>query len=254
MNSWLCGLTGLTLSWPLLHKLLMAFEHNIATGRLLEHLPAIYQDESSEGPGFLQKFLLPFEQVLLGLPEWLRPENDVEEIPIQCLAEQIAQIPLLFDPWETPEEFLPWLAGWAALDLDLGLSSAKKRNLLAHILPLYRIRGTRKYLEELLRLCLDLPSAVNDKEVPALQVGVYSTVGEDTQIGGGPPHYFSVVLIALEQDATQVQEQAQLARRIIDLAKPAHTDYQLEVVSHIMQIGVRSTVGLDTVVGGSETS
>jgi phage tail-like protein len=170
------------------------------------------------------------------------------------LAGKISRLHLLFDPLKTPEDFLPWLARWAAVDLELGLSIAKKRQLLAHIIPLYRIRGTRRYLEELLRLCLDVNASVNDKEAPPLQVGVNSTVGETTQIGGGPPHYFSVTLTASRLDPVQVEAQCRLARRIIDLARPAHTYYELRVISPALQVGVHATVGVDTVLGESATS
>jgi hypothetical protein len=47
----------------------------------------------------------------------------------------------------------------------------------------------------------------------------------------------------------EVKQQANLAVTIIELAKPAHTFYDLEIVSPFMQLGKYSTVGLDTVVG-----
>lgn len=225
----------------------MAFDQTKDTGQLLEHLPGIYQEEAG---GFLRSFLWPFEEVLLGLPG-AEDKDDAETARTLGLAEKISRLHLLFDPLETPEDFLPWLARWASVDLSLGLSLAKKRKLLAHILPLYRIRGTKQYLEELLRLCLDVNASVNDREVPPLQVGVNSTVGDTTQIGGGPPHYFSVTLMAPKLDAAQVEVQCRLARRIIELAKPAHAYYELHVISPVLQLGVHAAVGVDTILGES---
>ena len=63
----------------------------------LQYLPAIF----SEDP-FLARFLLAFEKILTGLQgSENEPERGLEQI--------IADIPTLFDPDETPEEFLDWL-------------------------------------------------------------------------------------------------------------------------------------------------
>src|SRR6476469_7082701 len=71
----------------------------------LQYLPSIF----SEDP-FLGRFLLAFEQVLSGLA-------GAKGEPHEGLEETIAGIATLFDPNETREEFLPWLAGWVALSL-----------------------------------------------------------------------------------------------------------------------------------------
>jgi len=38
--------------------------------------------------------------------------GDHEHAPITAA---VAGLPDLFDPWRTPEAFLPWLASWVAL-------------------------------------------------------------------------------------------------------------------------------------------
>jgi phage tail-like protein len=223
---------------------------------LMEYLPSIYQERDPAHPKtFLGQFLLVFEKVLLGLDEdpqssgtesgEVKPEVEEE---IEALGEEIARMHTLFDPAETPEEFLPWLAGWAALSLRYDLSSSRRRKLLAKIIPLYRIRGTRKYLEELLLSCVDAVVSVSDAELPPMQVGAHATVGSDTYIGGGPPYFFSVILVAPKLSQEQKEKQTAIAHSVIELAKPAHTFYELSIVSPRMQFGVHSTVGLDTVL------
>jgi phage tail-like protein len=223
---------------------------------LMEHLPAIYQEQDPAHPkSFLGQFLLVFEKVLLGLDKDPQPaEAESEEAQpevqqeIEGLGEEIARLHTLFDPEETPEEFLSWLAGWAALSLRYDLSSARKRKLLAKIIPLYRIRGTRKYLEEMLSSCVDAVVSVSDAEEPPMQFGVHATVGDDTYIGGGPPYFFSVILVAPKLSQQEKEKQLAIAHSVIELAKPAHTFYELSIVSPRMQFGVHSTVGLDTVL------
>src|ERR1700727_226043 len=116
-------------------------------GRFLAHLPAIYQEQ--DPPDLLGSFLAAFERVLLGEDESRRrsrkpaSKRDRRAPSVEGLGKKIARLYKLFDPRDTPEEFLPWLASWAALTLRANLSTAKQRNLIAHIIPLYRIRGTR---------------------------------------------------------------------------------------------------------------
>ena len=241
--------------------------------QLMSYLPAIYRDpgtpshdqEHPQGENaapqdqrrprlpFLHYFLLAFEQVLLHRPGQgagrfvAEASSSAESIP--SLEEEIDSLHVLFNPLETPEEFLTWLASWAALSFRPELTLPRRRRLLARIIPLYRLRGTKKYLEELLTLHLDARPSVDDAELPRLQVGLHSTIGQDTYLGGGPPHFFRVRLAFPEKNWPAVGLQRQLARNVIDLAKPAHTDYELEVVWPRMQVGVHCSVGFDTILG-----
>jgi len=226
---------------------------NIPRKKLLQYLPAIYQEPGTpEQANYLPVFLEAFEKILFGKEEKPSARSEPKKPDaVESLSERIARLHEVFDPWAAPEEFLPWLASWAALSLFPSMTEERKRLLIAKIIPLYRIRGTRKYVEEILRLCLEIPSAVIEEEIPPLQLGVHSTVGEDMRIDGGAPHFFLVRLMATNLDAVKVQAQRQLAYEVVELAKPAHTGYEFQVLSPEMQVGVHSTVGLDTVLGAA---
>jgi hypothetical protein len=129
---------------------------------------------------------------------------------------------------------------------ELGVD--RRRRLLASIIPLYRIRGTRQYLEHLLALCVDAFVSVQDEQIAEFQLQKHSTVGVDTFVEGGPPHFFSVTLVAPKLNPQEKDKQIGIAHSVIELAKPAHTFYQLSLVSPRMQVGVHSTVGLDTIL------
>lgn len=223
--------------------------------RLVEYLPAIYQEPAApDEHSFIGAFLSAFESVLLGTPDDSpsgqpkaeEMEESRDDIP--ALKETVARLHALFDPNRTPEEFLPWLASWTALTLRADLSSERKRKLIARMIPLYRIRGTRKYVEELLALHLEAMPAVTDFEIPTLEIGSHSMVGDDTCLGGGPPHFFRVILVAPLLQDEALEAQCAMARSVIELAKPAHTYYELEVASPHLEVGVRSRLGLDTVL------
>jgi phage tail-like protein len=221
---------------------------------LMTYLPAIYQEADPAQPQkFLGQFLLAFESILLGVGR--EPDSSVHndngaaaKAAIEGLGDKIAGLYRIFDPATTPEKFLEWLAGWAALSLRPELSTARKRKLLAHIIPLYRIRGTREYIEQLLSLSLDAVVSVSDVESPVLQIARYSTVGRDTYIGGDPPFFFRVLLLGTGLNAAELEAQRRLTAAIVDLAKPAHTYYEIIVVSPNLQLGAQSSMGIDTVI------
>lgn len=235
----------------------MVQSQNITRTKLFEYLPAIYQEEGSgTHPNRLREFLDGFERVLLGYEETDAHTTEKKHADAQNhkgraegLGRKIEHLYKLFDPDKTPHLFLPWLASWAALILHSGMTADRQRDLIARIIPLYRIRGTKRYLEELLRLCVDCDTSVHEEEISALQLGVRSTLGEDAWIGGGPPHFFRVVLTAPKLTAEEVQLRRQMAYEVVELAKPAHTTYEFEVISPQMQVGVHSTIGLDSVLG-----
>ena len=207
-----------------------------AMSSYLQSLPAIF----SEDP-FLGRFLLAFEQILTGL-------HGGEPQPPLGLEEIIASISTLFDPAETREEFLPWLAGWVALGLRSDWTEAQKREFLSNIVRLYRQRGTRENLSELLRIYTGLGPVISGVADNDFQIGVHSTIGVDAQIGGGAPHFFSVSVTMPNPDPATLQRQRQIATALIELQKPAHTDFQLEILFNTIQIGERSTIGVDTLL------
>lgn len=205
--------------------------------RLLQYLPAIYHEDP-----FLGQFLLAFEKVLLG-------RDDEVDFPPKGLEEIIDGLATLFEPMETPEAFLSWLAGWTALSLRADLEVSKQREFIANIVQLYRWRGTKQNLQNLLSIFTVGIPKVTEVSKAEFQINVHSKIGEDTYIGGGAPHFFRVT-IALPRATTGVQErQMEIARALIELEKPAHTVYEATFEFPSMRIGKYSTVGVDTLLG-----
>lgn len=219
---------------------------------LLDHLPALFREGSAPGaPNFLGRFLLAFEHLLTGVGDAGEPGLD----------ERIDRIHHHFDPRLAPPEFLDWLAGWVALvlrgDLD-AVSGAEggdapeqrralARGLIASAVPLYRTRGTRRGLEALLRLFTGGLAPTITEMTGSFQVGV-SRLGDDTILDGGAPHFFHVLLRLPNPDPATLKRSEALVRAILDVEKPAHTRYVLTVETPSMQVGVRSRIGVDTLL------
>lgn len=179
-----------------------------AAQRLPAYLPAIYREDP-----FLGQYLWAFEQVLLGLEQ------------------EVGDLAKVFDPMEAREEFLPWLSSWVAFTLRSDLETSQQRAFLARIIPLYRRRGTKKNLQDLLSI---------------FTTGVPNIVEPDD---AGTPHHFGITLRLSGAAPEILQRQIAIAHALIDLEKPAHTTYELDLSFPTMQIGVTSHVGVDTLLG-----
>lgn len=225
-----------------------------APHRLLDFLPAVYH-----GRPELEVFLQAFERTFFGTGGAVEraPGNvasaTAPQTPGWSVDEQVARIPSFLDPYETPESFLPWLAQWAAITLYR--EATDRRRLVAEMIPLYRIRGTREYVRRVLELYVDGTVTVDEEDLPGMVVGApdRSRVGHGTRLGEETFRFsVSINFSTIPRDRQQRFRLVDLSRRVIDLARPAYTHYRL---SHNLFeeergfiIAVRSTVGVDTVL------
>jgi phage tail-like protein len=179
---------------------------------LLALLPAIYREDPFAG-----QYLWAFERVLLDLEQ------------------QVDDLAALFDPLTTRSEFLPWLASWMAFTLRADLDELQKRHFLANAISLYRRRGTQESLGKLVKIFAG--------GFPTISEGVADPAGD-------VPHHFhiKVAFFGDPGGAAQVRRNA-ITRALIEMEKPAHTQYGLELVFPTMRVGEFSTVGVDTLLG-----
>lgn len=247
---------------------------NKTTSSYLQYLPVIF----SENP-LLGHFLLAFEQVLTGVEgSQAYPQKGLEEIiadipklfaPLE-MEEIVSDIAKLtapepgktFNPQEMEKEFLQWIAGWTALSLRADWTPNQQRQFLANIVSLYRYRGTKENLAKLLEIYTNglQPIITEPKDTPfqiknfsaigvnteiAFEVGQEPlTIGVNTQIGGAIPHYFHVNVKIPKLKLTDLERQREIISALIDLQKPAHTYYDLELqLADTIQVGVNSYIG-----------
>ncbi|MBP7686592.1 MAG: FHA domain-containing protein [Thermoflexales bacterium] len=147
------------------------------------------------GNEFLGRFLLIFEQILTPLDR------------------QIDQLYQYFDPRLAPPDFLPWLASWLGLVLDERWPEGQRRELIRAAVELYEWRGTRRGLSEFVRLYTGFTPVI-------IEPGVGKGAKADQA------HRFIVRITSSEPDKLD----RAVLMSIIDLEKPAHAGYKLEVV------------------------
>jgi phage tail-like protein len=190
-----------------------------------QYLPVLLQEDA-----FIGQFLLAFEKILSGLNKTASKEQIITAKTQNPpgLEEIIDNIHLYFNSQQTPEEFLPWLASWVALSLRDDWQVDVKRAFIQQVVRLYRLRGTKVGLTEILQIYLK-----------------NSGFGEKVEVFDqftNFPNYFQVQLTLKDQDPDKYWRQAKIAKAIIDLEKPAHTFYTLKILVPTMQLTKRSQV------------
>lgn len=184
VGAWFSG-SGLTS--PVVSQIRVEFNHET----YLVRLPAIYQK-----PGVCADFLLRF----LSLFESFYSETE----------SKIKSLPSLFDPAAAPAEYLPWLAGWLALQLDEDWDEATQRSAISDAFANYALRGTPAGLRKVLKQYAGVdaviqepimnaawwalpapeaacPSAAADpSQPPSWQAGENSVLGFTTMLAPGP--------------------------------------------------------------------
>ncbi len=210
----------------------------------LNYLPNIYRQYDVRQGGFLKRYL------------WLlkHPQISIDRI--------IRDIHTYFEPFNTPKKFLPYLASILALVMDESWDEGKKRELIANIVKIYKLRGTPRGLALYLKIYTGSEPEIIENYWPfnGFQVGVSSTIGVDSIIIGfiDRAHCFSVrIPVPLEETPL---EMIRKTHAIVQAEKPAHTNYYMIFAepeieeADFMQIGVASMVGVDSWVGESEKS
>jgi phage tail-like protein len=128
----------------------------------LRYLPAIYH-ENETSRDIMERFLSIFESLL----------TDTEE--------KIFHFTKHIDPKTTPEDFLPWLASWLSLAYDERWAKANIRNFIQQAPFLFRKRGTREGLEQIIAIYLDKHGGGRSS---------ISKEGQDNRVGDRPRYYY----------------------------------------------------------------
>lgn len=170
--------------------------------RLLQYLPAIYQDDL-----FLARFLLIFQSVL---------------DPIEHSVDNTHNY---LDAGLTPPSFLPWLASWVGVTFDSGLDVERQRELIRQAVELSRWKGTRRGLSaELMLRTGARPLIVENFD--GMRLGQDAALGMNSQLGA---HREGSITVTLASNDDRILDQRQAEAMVLDL-KPAHVGHTVRVV------------------------
>ena len=188
------------------------------------YLPELYQSNGT-GNSFTDRFLGVFQSLY----------SDLDE--------EIGDVARCFDPDVAGGEYLEWLAGW--LDVEDGYlwPEEKLRALVRRGMELYRIRGTRRSMVEMVKLYTGRePWVVEYSQVEPFftDLGRASLLRE---LYGESPY---MVTLILDGSALDSPEAHKALLRIIDNAKPAWVEVNLVVLTPYLFLDRYSYLGVNS--------
>jgi len=234
---------------------------------LLRRLPAVFTEDRDQA-SFLHGYLATLDGILYDL-----------DIRARCRD-------ILVDPHGTPVEALDWLASFFGLLLDSRWAEAARRQLIAEIVDLYRLRGTVWALGRYIEIFLagdraGEPGLIGVSPVilehfrlrgvggPLLggdpMLTSRSVVGAGLRVGGAVGELGSRPLDP-NDTATSVfsshahrftvliprplvGEEEAAVRHVLETERPAHTIYDLCTVDAGMRVGSGLHLGISSIVG-----
>ena len=190
----------------------------------LRYLPAVYQEDTASRD-FLERFLSLFETLL-----W----NNEEEI---------TQVARFFDVEATPKAFISWLATWLAANFDESWSEEKKRLFLQRAVALYKKRGTREGLEELIEIYTgNKPMIIEHFQLGCAENEEIKSVLE--KLFG--LYLFSFCVLLKPTQAKNYGGKLETVKRLIEREKPAHTVAGVMVLQPWMYLDMHTYLGINT--------
>jgi phage tail-like protein len=161
-------------------------------------LPAVYQ-----GDDFCQRLTTVFDDALSPVVTTL-----------DCFDAYL-------DPALTPEDFVEWLAGWVAVSLDEAWAPARRRQLVARAVELYRSRGTAEGLVAAVELYTGVTPEIEESGGCG-----WSDVADSALPGSAQPRLHVTVRTP---DPARVD--ARVIERIVAENKPAHLPHDVTIAA-----------------------
>jgi len=125
-----------------------------------------------------------------------------------------------FDPMLAPPDFLEWLATWVGIDIDETWPEHKQREQVRSAVDLYRWRGTKKGMTDVIRLYCDVEPEIIDNG------GTSYSEGPTGPLPGSPtPSLLVRVTIPSGRDIDESR-----LHELVNTAKPAYLDHSIEII------------------------
>jgi phage tail-like protein len=208
----------------------------VARRSYTELLPAIYRRSDAIGRNFVRDLCWLLEHIF------------------GRITDQLDQIHMYFDPHECPEEFLPWLASWTAMVVDMDWPIEKKRAICKSAVNLYGMRGTVKGLKLFLKTFTGHEPRIFENVWPfkGFRIETEGLIGVDSVILP-PVHTARCFIVEMPVKFQDVSPEMVIRiHNIIQQEKPANTHYYLrfavetqgEHLRDFFHIGLRSGIGI----------
>ena len=242
---------------PLLQKQAVGKDDLIlhdVTGRYLFFLLEIYWQHDMQSIGDIQVFF-PRQTWLSHLPEiytkydeggFLERYLGIYQSIHEDLTEEIREMIRRLDREGAGREYLDWLAEWIGIRESRIWSDEQLKSLIENGISLYKERGTRQGIIDLLTLYTGEEPYIVEHH----QIADFKKNKEQTELMrklyGNRPDFFTVLI---KEELVDSPWKKKTVMRLVDSFKPAHMDWQLIVVKPYLFVGEYTYVGVNTVLG-----
>lgn len=196
----------------------------------VDYLPQVYRGRESVN-SFLTRFISVFQSLYVDL------EEDIDLMPVR------------FDPAAAPAEFLHWLAEGLALSDSFLWSEEQLRKLLRRAAALYRWKGTKTALQEVVELYTgQKPWIVEQWQTERCQL--WRRDRETLRrLYGDSGCCFTLLLPPGEYDG----ESCARLLKIVEQFKPVDAVCSLVILEDAIRLGRHCYLGINSRLSGSET-
>lgn len=190
----------------------------------LSYLPQVYQ-EDMESRDFLERFLSLFSTI----------HDEVED--------GIDNIAKYFDPDAVEDEYLKWLSSWIGITSD-DIWDKKRRELLKKAPEIYKIRGTKGAIEQMIEL-------YTGKKPCIVEYFDYREYLKDPdkkdrliKLFGDDPYTFSVLI---SSECVKENHQKMAVRKILMDEKPGYTEARLILLKNSIELDGHTYLGINSI-------
>lgn len=190
----------------------------------LAYLPAVYQ-ENEQSRDFLERFLSLFKTFY------------------SANEHQIGRLEKYFDADFVSGDFLLWLGSWLAVAVDENWAEEKLRQLIKKAPRLYKKRGTREGIQEILKIYTgEKPFVVEQFQ---LRHGLIEKYYEDLldRLYGTDPYEFCILLKPFLVETT---DQRSTVKSIVNSEKPAYTRANVIMLEPWISLDLYTYIGVNT--------
>lgn len=204
-------------------------EHNFSqTESWLSLLPEVYAAASGEN-SFLFRYLSIFQCIY------------------SDMSRRISETPRMLYPDCASRELLEWLASWSGMDNRTVWNREQMIYLLENGSRLHAIRGTKKYMEEMVHLYTGcVPYIVEYYQISHYRADRKRTLLLERLYGENA----YAITVVLPQEAAGSRQQAAVLRKIIRSCTPADVECRLVILEAYIYLDCYSYVGINSRLGG----
>jgi phage tail-like protein len=176
-------------------------------------LPALYQED-----GFAQAMLAALDEVLA---------------PVVSTLDNLDSY---FDPHLTPDDFLTWLGSWVGIAIDETWSMARRREVVARAVDLYRLRGTAVGLGQQVEIYTGGTVEIVENG------GTAWSIDPGGELPGSPK---PLLVVRVRVDDPKSIDPLRLDA-LVAAAKPAHVEHRVEIVKRSAKAASAAAETADT--------